>query len=128
AAGLLRLLCAETVYDPVLLNVGTVSFTVEIGPGCSGYEGIGLFWTFIGIYLWLFRKDLCFPQAFLLIPLGTALMWFCNVLRIAGLIALGTYGSRAVALGGFHSQVGWLAFIAVALGLVAGSQRLGFFA
>jgi exosortase E/protease (VPEID-CTERM system) len=54
-------------------------------------------------------------------------MWCCNALRIVGLIALGTWGSPAVAVGGFHSQVGWLAFNAVALGLVAGSQRLGFF-
>src|SRR5262249_36718235 len=78
AAGLLRLLGVEIVYDPVLLEVGTVSFTVEIGPACSGYEGIGLFWTFLGIYFWLFRKELCFPQAFLFLPLGTALMWFSN--------------------------------------------------
>jgi exosortase E/protease (VPEID-CTERM system) len=68
-----------------------------------------------------------FPHAFLILPLGTALIWSCNALRIAGLIALGTWGSKAVALGGFHSQVGWLAFNAVALGLVASSQRLGFF-
>jgi exosortase E/protease (VPEID-CTERM system) len=75
----------------------------------------------------LFRKTLCFPQVFWLLPVGTALMWGCNALRIAGLIALGTWGSPVVALGGFHSQVGWLAFNAVALGLVASSQRLGLF-
>jgi exosortase E/protease (VPEID-CTERM system) len=125
--GLLRLLPVETVCHPAWLEVGTGSFLVAIGPGCSGYEGIGLFWAFIGAYLWLFRKGLCFPQAFLLIPLGTALMWCCNAFRIFGLIALGTWGSRTVALGGFHSQVGWLAFNAVTVGLVVGSQRLGFF-
>jgi exosortase E/protease (VPEID-CTERM system) len=54
-------------------------------------------------------------------------MWCCNALRIFGLIVLGTWGSREVALGGFHSQVGWLTFNAVALGLVGGSQRLGYF-
>jgi exosortase E/protease (VPEID-CTERM system) len=126
--GLLRLLPVETVSNHADLEVGTASFAVTIGPACSGYEGIGLFWAFSGVYFWLFRKTLCFPQVFLLLPLGTALMWCCNVLRIFGLIVLGTWGSEAVALGGFHSQVGWLAFNAVALGLVAGSQRLGFFA
>jgi exosortase E/protease (VPEID-CTERM system) len=125
---LLRLLPVETASNPASLEVGTASFAVVIGPACSGYEGMGLFWTFIGLYLWLFRKTLCFPQAFLLIPLGTVLVWGCNALRIFGLIALGTFGSTEVALGGFHSQVGWLAFNAVALGLVAGNQRLGYFA
>jgi exosortase E/protease (VPEID-CTERM system) len=124
---LLRMLGIETVSDTTFLIVGTPSFAVAIAPSCSGYEGIGLFWTFIGVYLWLFRKCLCFPQALLLIPVGTILMWCCNALRIAGLITVGSWGSEAVALGGFHSQVGWLAFNAVALGLVAGSQRLRFF-
>jgi hypothetical protein len=49
--GLLQLLPVETVSNPAHLRVGTVSFAVAIGPACSGYEGIGLFWTFIGIYL-----------------------------------------------------------------------------
>jgi exosortase E/protease (VPEID-CTERM system) len=124
---LLQLLPIENFADASRLEVGTASFGVTIGPGCSGYEGIGLFWAFSAVYFWLFRKSLCFPQAFLLIPLGTALMWCCNALRIFGLIVLGTWGSPEVALGGFHSQVGWLTFNAVALGLVGGSQLLGFF-
>jgi exosortase E/protease (VPEID-CTERM system) len=124
---LLQLLPVEKFTDAACLEVGTASFTVAIAPGCSGYEGIGLFWAFSVVYFWLFRKNLCFPQAFLLIPLGTALMWCCNALRIFGLIVVGTWGSPEVALGGFHSQVGWLTFNAVALGLVGGSQRLGFF-
>jgi exosortase E/protease (VPEID-CTERM system) len=124
---LLQLLPVEKIVDAARLEVGTDSFGVAIGPGCSGYEGIGLFWAFSVVYFWLFRKSLCFPQAFLLIPLGTALMWGCNALRIFGLIVLGTWGSPEVALGGFHSQVGWLTFNAVALGLVGGSQQLGFF-
>jgi exosortase E/protease (VPEID-CTERM system) len=126
-SSLLQLLPVETVADPACLVVGTVSFSVSIGPPCSGYEGIGLFWAFAAVYYWLLRKTLCFPRALLLIPLGTALMWCCNALRIFGLIVVGTWGSPEVALGGFHSQVGWLTFNAVALGLVAGSQRLGFF-
>jgi exosortase E/protease (VPEID-CTERM system) len=41
---------------------------------------------------------------------------------------VGTYISPQIALGGFHSQVGWLGFIAVALGVVAITQRMPFFA
>ena len=32
-----------------------------------------------------------------------------------------------MALGGFHSQAGWLAFLGVSLGLVAASRRSAFF-
>jgi exosortase E/protease (VPEID-CTERM system) len=49
------------------------------------------------------------------------------VMRIASLILIGTWGSSAVALGGFHSQAGWLAFNAIALGLVAVAGRWQFF-
>src|SRR5262249_54091715 len=40
------------------------------------------------------------------------------------LIAIGSSGWPDVAMGGFHSQAGWLAFNAVALGLVAIAGRL----
>ena len=63
----------------------------------------------------------------LLIPLGVAAIWLANVVRITSLILIGTWFSPAVALGGFHSQAGWLAFNAIALGLVAVAGRWQFF-
>lgn len=127
ARQLLGLLFTEVVCRPEALVLGTASFQVEISAPCSGYESIGLIWVFLGVYLWLFRRSLCFPQAFLLLPLGTAAVWLANVVRIVALIALGSWGWPDVALGGFHSQAGWLAFNAVALGLIAGSRQLRFF-
>ena len=62
-----------------------------------------------------------------MLPLGTVLIYLANAVRITALVALGTWGSPAVALGGFHSQAGWLAFNGVALGLVVLAQRLRFF-
>ena len=50
-----------------------------------------------------------------------------NALRIAVLIVIGTSGWPAIALGGFHSQAGWLAFNAVGLALVALLNRGRFF-
>ena len=81
-----------------------------------------------GAYLWFFRERLRFPQAWLLIPLGTVVIWLANVVRIAALVAIGTWVSADIAAGGFHSQAGWLAFNAVALGLVLVSRRMRFFA
>jgi exosortase E/protease (VPEID-CTERM system) len=78
-------------------------------------------------YLWLFRRQMRFPQAILLVPIGVALIWLSNALRIVVLIAIGAAGWPEIAMGGFHSQAGWLAFNAVALGLVAVTGRMRLF-
>ena len=128
ARGMLSLMTSDVVCDPAGFTIGTGKFQVEIAPECSGYEGIGLVWVFLGAYLWFFRQRLRFPQAWLLIPLGTAVIWLTNAVRIAALVAIGTWVSEDIAAGGFHSQAGWLAFNAVALGLVLVSRRTRFFA
>jgi exosortase E/protease (VPEID-CTERM system) len=125
--GLLTLSGADTVADPHTCVLGTTTYTVRIAPACSGYEGIGLIWTFLGLYLWFFRDRLRFPQAWLLPVLGTAVIWLVNALRIALLILIGSWGAPQVAQGGFHSQAGWLAFNGIALGLVALTGRWRFF-
>jgi exosortase E/protease (VPEID-CTERM system) len=120
---LLALVCAETVYLPEELVVGTPSFSVEIAEPCSGCEGIGLVWVLLAAYLWMCRRHLRFPEAFLLLPFGTVAIWLANVLRVAGLVCLGSWVSPEIALGGFHSAAGWLGFTLVSLGLVVISQR-----
>ena len=116
----------SAVIDADNFIVGTSSFSVTIAPECSGFEGMGLIGAFCVVYLWFYRATLRFPQALLLIPLGLAIIWLCNALRIAFLIGMGSNGMESIALGGFHSQAGWLAFNGVALGLVFLSDRLGF--
>jgi exosortase E/protease (VPEID-CTERM system) len=125
---LVQLVFGNAVIDPGQFVVGTSSFAVAIEPECSGYEGIGLITAFSAIYLWLFRHSFRFPHALLLLPAGMLAIWLCNAVRIALLIGLGTYGWEEAAVGGFHSQAGWLAFNAVALGLVFLSGRIGFVA
>jgi exosortase E/protease (VPEID-CTERM system) len=49
------------------------------------------------------------------------------VLRIVGLVVIGTSFSRSLSAGAFHSQAGWIGFIAVALAVVAISHRMQFF-
>ncbi len=126
--GLLGLMGCDVVCDPAEFLIGTRTFQAVIAPECSGYEGIGLVWVFLGTYLWSFRQRLRFPQAWLLIPLGTVVMWLANSARIAAFVAVGTWVSADIAARGFHSQAGWLAFNAVALGLVLVSRRTQFFA
>lgn len=98
-----------------------------IYPACAGYEGICLMVLFACAYLWLFRHRLRFPQAYLLLPCAVLAIWLVNGLRMALLVLVGTYVSPEIAMGGFHSQAGWIGFIGVALGMVAMTQRMSLF-
>ena len=122
---LLGLFFEDRAYDPARFVLGVRGFSVSIAPACSGYEGIGLIWAFLGVYLVLFRRELRFPAALLLLPIGTAIIWAANVLRIVALVAIGAAGYPRLAVGGFHSQSGWIAFNAVGLGLVLASRASG---
>jgi exosortase E/protease (VPEID-CTERM system) len=125
--GMLALTTTSLTYRPAEFVVGTESFEVNIAPQCSGYEGIGLVWAFLIAYLFLGRRQLRFPRAWLLLPVGTVAIWVANVLRIVALILIGSWVSPEIAVGGFHSQAGWLGFIAVSLGLILLAQNSRFF-
>ncbi len=109
--------------DPATLVLGTKIFAVQIADVCSGLEGVGLILAFSGAWLFYFRSEYIFPRALLLVPAGIVSIFFLNVLRIAALILIGDRGFPDVAIYGFHSQAGWVAFIAVACGLVLLSRR-----
>jgi exosortase E/protease (VPEID-CTERM system) len=126
-SALLGLFTNQLVADSSRLVIGTTRFDVSIAPACSGYEGVGLIVVFLSLYLWLCRKDLRFPAAFILLPLGAVTIWLVNIIRIVALIAIGSAGWPAVAAGGFHSQAGWIAFNAIAIAFVALTVRVNAF-
>jgi exosortase E/protease (VPEID-CTERM system) len=109
--------------DPVALVLSTSRFGVQIADVCSGLEGVGLILAFSVVWLSYFRLEYIFPRALVLIPAGVAAIFGLNVLRIALLIMIGDAGFPEVAVYGFHSQAGWIAFIAVACGLVLLSRQ-----
>jgi exosortase E/protease (VPEID-CTERM system) len=127
SAFLLSLIYSEIVIDPAIKNLGTTHFVVSIAPACSGYEGIGLVTIFTAFYLSLFRKEFRFPHSLLLFPIGIATIWVFNAVRIVILIAIGSSFSPEVALGGFHSQAGWISFIIVIFGLLIIAHKVSFF-
>jgi exosortase E/protease (VPEID-CTERM system) len=122
----LGLMPVEVVCDANRAILGTTRFDVHIAEACSGYEGLGLMTVFLAVTFWLFRRELRFPQALVLVPIGLVGIWCLNVARIVALILIGHAGHAEVAVGGFHSQAGWLAFNAAGLGLVALARRWRF--
>jgi len=115
------------VVRPSEFVIGTDTFGVNVGAACSGFHGIGLITTLLGGYLWWFRRIMRFPQALLLLPIGVMLMWLANVVRITALILVGIWTSPDIAVDGFHSVAGWIAFLSVGLGLIWGASQMRFF-
>ncbi len=126
-AKVLSWLFADSYYSATRLVVGTSHFKVAVAPVCSGAEGIGLIIVFTLFWLVIFRRSLRFPMALVLLPLGVVAAWTTNVLRIVGLIAIGSGWSRGLALGAFHSKAGWVLFCGVALALMMLSRRTRLF-
>jgi exosortase E/protease (VPEID-CTERM system) len=125
-ATVLGLLDQAAVNRPDEFVLGTSRFAVRITAHCSGLEGIGLTCAFIGIYLWTYRRQLSFPRALLLLPIGAVCIWLLNSIRIAALILIGNW-NRDIALKGFHSAAGWIFFNLVAVGLVWASSQYRLF-
>jgi len=124
---ILALLFAERVYEPAEQVMGTPAFPVVVTKYCSGYEGVCLFLVFFSVFLVLQRDRLRFPQALLLLPLGALGAYLLNALRIAALVAIGTWFSPQTALDGFHVYAGWPLLCGVAFGSVALGTRISAF-
>ncbi len=124
---LLRLGFEDIVADVPHREIGTSVFHVTVGGPCSGFEGIGLIVAFTGVYLWLRRKQLRFPAAFLLTIGGILLIWALNFVRIAALVTIGNLVSPTLAVQSFHSHAGWVAFTAVGWALIFSAEKLRWF-
>ncbi len=116
-AFLLRPFLPGMVLDRAAHVIGSSRFSVTVGGACSGFEGAGLMLVFSAGWLWFFRRECRFPQALLLVPASIAVMWVLNAARIGVLILIGNAGFPAIAMGGFHSQAGWISFNLVAMGV-----------
>lgn len=78
--------------------------------------------AFAALYLWAYRSELRWPAVLWVFPLGAALSYVFNIARIVLLILIGSWRGE-LAVQGFHSVAGWFSFGAVALAVVAASQR-----
>ena len=121
---LLGFITPDVISDPAAFTLGTPRFLVFIAEECSGLEGLGLVLIFTLVWLWYFRKETRFPRAFLLIPCALICVWLLNIVRIATIILIGDAGAQNVAMVGFHSQAGWIAFTGVALTFSMATRKI----
>lgn len=120
----LSLVASDVMVWPAGGIVGLSEFRVNIAPQCSGIEGFVLMTAFLALYAALFREQLRMGRYWMvLLPLALFASWIFNVLRIAGLILIGAWVSPELALNGFHSFAGWLAFTLLALLVLVGVDR-----
>lgn len=118
----------ETVFtNAETREMGIGEFIVLVGYQCSGIEGFGLVTLFVFVYLALFRGQIRFGRALLAWPVGLAISWMFNILRIAVLIWIGAHVSPDFAINGFHSHAGWLFFTILALGIAVTVQAVPWF-
>ncbi len=103
------------VVDPASFTIGTPRFSVTIGAGCSGVEGLALVLLFTSIWLWHTRKECRFPQVLLLIPCALACSWLLNIARLCALILIMNANGSEEAGAGFHAVAGWISFIVIAM-------------
>lgn len=108
--------------DPTTRVLAAHQFAIQVEPFCSGLEGVGLMLAFSSAWLIYFRKEYIFPRALVLIPAGVTLIFGLNAVRIAALLLIGAAGYPGIAIYGFHSQAGWIAFNIAACGLAWASR------
>jgi exosortase E/protease (VPEID-CTERM system) len=119
----LRLFVSPVSMDAARHIIATPHFEVEVSAACSGFEGMGLMLVFGVVWLYLFRAEYRFPRALVLVPAGIVFIYLLNIVRIVALLLIGNAGAPDIAVGGFHSQAGWLAFTAAALGFSMVARR-----
>ncbi len=120
---LLRPLIPHLLADPDARILGTNRFAVSIAEICSGLEGVGLMLVFCCAWLWYFRREFRFPRVLLVIPVALVLVFALNALRIAAIVLIGNAGYERIAMIGFHSQAGWIAFNLVAFAVALLAKR-----
>ena len=121
----LKVFGVEAIAEWTILSSN--SFSIGIGPSCSGVEGLGLTTLFCLFYFYVFREHLRFPNVWLLLPIALLSSWALNVVRIAALFLIGMNGNPDLALQGFHGHAGWLTFSILAFTIIGVSTSVPWF-
>jgi exosortase E/protease (VPEID-CTERM system) len=103
---------------------GSGEFFGEIGPSCSGYEGILLTVMFLGLYFFLEPRKMSGVQIGFVVLLCCLGIFLLNSVRLAMLIYIGAHYSPEIAQEGFHQNFGLLSLIVVLVIAVTSTRAL----
>jgi len=124
---LLELFYSHIEADPATRILGTAAFRIHVAGTCSGVEGLGLTTALTLGWIMYERRRLHVGRALLLVPMALCVMWVLNLLRMTALVAIGLAGYRQLALTGFHTEAGWIAFALVSIGFLLIADRVEWF-
>lgn len=118
-------------YDPIhnfsQKFIAVKEFGVLVADSCSGIEGFGLVITYLGAFVWMMREHFILKRTIVLFVAGVFLSWCLNTFRITVLILIGANGYPDLAVNGFHSHAGWLAFAILAGLLSTAAWKISWF-
>lgn len=123
AAAALRLFYSGVVANRAEFTLSTPKFSALIKAGCAGVEGVALMAVTATAWMIWQRRELRLGRAIVVALLSLCMMWTLNIVRIVALFAIGIAGYPDIAVTGFHSEAGWIAFTTVAMGFAAVCSR-----
>ncbi len=124
---LLSLIATDLQTFPADAEIVFDGFGVRVGHPCSGLTGIVFSVTVVAGYIAVMHRDLHIGRSFLMVPVVAVLSWLLNALRIAALVTTGAWVSPELAVNGFHSYAGWIAFTLVTGGMILMIDRIAWF-
>lgn len=95
-----------------------------IAKACSGVEGSILGILVVSFFLFSFRERFRWPRTLIVIPVGLALLWAGNLIRLIAFCFYGRFVSWNRAAETFHSNAGWIIFNLLMLGLLTSVFRM----
>ncbi len=110
AASLLKVLGESVRLDPGQPSIAIGDFGVNVGSACSGITGMVMVSAVMVGYILASSKRLHMGRALILIPMAAGLSWTLNAVRITVLLLIGAHVSPQLAVDGFHTNAGWIAF------------------
>lgn len=87
-------------------------FTVSIGEPCSGIDSMLLFTFFYVAIMALHHKKIFKGRAVLFFIIGFLGVYAVNIIRLYLLLLVGVHISPRLAVGFFHTNAGWVLFVA----------------
>ena len=126
AAATLRALGQHPALNWQLHSIAVPGFSVTIAPSCAGIESIVIITLFLTAYLWFCRRDLRFPVALILLPLGMILSWVLNDVRLTALLMIGQH-NPGIAIKFFHTVAGWAFLNFLGIAMVVSSRTISIF-